>query len=264
MSYAFGGHSDVGYKRELNEDHIAVSALDDDTVLAIIADGAGSKASTLQPAQIAAGIVADAIQRSYAKNRKAVLSVPDIFLLEAMHAANRCLGAFKIANEELYAGFASSMSCVLLTKDTSGDYPRSAIAFAHIGNTRLYLIRVTQDGVPSIRQLTKDQTEAQKLVDDHLIDSVQYHVHPDRLVITGALGFVTEPQIQTFRGYIRADDYLLLTTDGIHYAIQPTPMMQIVLASTSCEDACRNLTRTSVAQGYNDNCSSILIHALPD
>ena len=260
MAYQYGGHSGVGYKREINEDNITVTPLDDETILAIVADGAGSKASTLQSAQIASSIVSDSIKRAYAMNKEATLSNGDIFLSEAMHAANRCIGAFKIANEELYAGFATSMTCVLL--GTNPESERPTMSFAHTGNTRLYLLRVGKDNVPVLRQLTKDQTKAQALRDEGKINDLQYHVHPDRLVITSALGLVTEPPIQTFKGNIRKNDFLLLTTDGIHYAIQPDPMMQLILASASCEDACETLSRAAVAEKYNDNCSAILVRCI--
>jgi len=260
MPFQYGGHSDVGYKREINEDNIVVTPLDENTILTIVSDGAGSKASTLQPAQIASGIVSDSITRSYKKNKEAVLNNPEIFLEEAMHAANRCIGAFKIANEELYAGFASSMTCAILGTDESSNRP--TLAFAHIGNTRLYLIRINKNKIPVIRQLTIDQTRAQTLRDEGKINDIQYHLHPDRLVITSALGLVTEPPIQTFSGTIKQNDILLLSTDGIHYAIQPEPMMELILASNSCEDACETLSRAAIAEKYNDNCSAILVRCL--
>lgn len=261
MSYQYGGFSNAGYKRDVNEDCIIVTPLDTNSILAIVADGAGSKASTLQPAQIAANYVSDSIKRIYEKDKAALYNNADIYLAEAMHAANRIIGSFKIANEELYAGFASSMSCVLLGE---GEQPsRSSIAFAHTGNTRIYLLRVGKDNVPKLQQLTKDQTKAQTLLDEDKINVMQYHVHPDRLVITSALGLVTDPPIQTFKGNIRSNDFLLITTDGIHYAIQPEPMMQLVLASSTPEEACTVLARAAEAEKYNDNGSAILIRCLP-
>lgn len=256
MPYMFGGHTDAGYKRDINEDHIAVETLGKNQVLALIADGAGSKASTLQPAQIATDLVSKAIRRISGEQPDMLSANATLCLCEAMRSANAVIGAFKTANEEFYAGFAASMTCVLLNEDSGGNH---VMSFAHIGNTRLYLIRVGGDGTPLIRQLTKDQTQARSLLDSGEITEEEYHTHPERLVITGALGLVTDPPIQAFTCQLQENDMLLMTTDGIHYAIRPQSMMDLTLASSTLEEACETLSKAAVIQKYCDNCSSIII-----
>ena len=259
MPYMYGGHTDAGYKRDINEDHIRVETLDDNTVLAMIADGAGSRASTLQSAQIATDLVSKSIRRIYNSQPEMITGSATLCLCEAIRSANGVIGAFKTANEELYVGFAASMTCVLLHQDSAGNHQMS---FAHIGNTRLYLIRVGEDGVPGIRQLTRDQTQARTRLDNGEITEEEYHTHPERLVITGALGFVTDPPIQAFTCQLKKNDILLLSTDGIHYAIRPQPMLDLILASPTLEEACETLSKAAVMQQYNDNGSSVLIRCV--
>ncbi len=253
MRYLYGGYSDVGYKRELNEDFMNVTELGNDCLFAVIADGAGSKASSLQPAAIATREVDNVIKRVYAKDKEALLKYPTLFMYEAMLSANQTIGAFKLGNEELFAGFASSLTCCLL-------YDNDKMAFAHTGNTRLYLIRVNpKDNIPNIRQLTVDQTKAHKMLNEGAITLEEYHTHPDRLIITGGLGVVSEPLIQTFEAKIKPLDFLLMTTDGIHYAIKPEPLAEIVIRSETCDNAVKALIEGAMSLKYNDNMSAIVL-----
>ena len=65
MPYRFGGFSKVGFKRENNEVFLLVKELGSNLLLSVIADGAGSEPSNLQPAQLASRKVADMITRIY-------------------------------------------------------------------------------------------------------------------------------------------------------------------------------------------------------
>lgn len=252
----YGGISDIGYKRKINEDYISVIELDDNTLFAVIADGMGSKATgdqPLQPASIVVREINEFVQRVFEANKSLVTDNLELILTEAIQVANRVLGAFKVANEELFAGFGTSVTCCLLQDNNT-------FAFAHTGNTRLYLIRVNaKDGGLSIRQITQDQTKGMDLVNEGYITMEQYHTYPDRLILTGGLGVAVDPVIQTYSGKIKDNDFILLTTDGIHYAIKPEPMAEIVLKSLKSEDAAQALVTAAKTQEYNDNMSAIVI-----
>lgn len=251
--YLYGGLSDAGYKRELNEDFVSIQELNDDTLFAVIADGAGSKASSMQPASIVTREINACVQRLFQKDPELFLENTELLLPEIILSANQVLGAFKTANEELYGGFGVSVTCCLLFGD-------NRFAFAHTGNTRLYLLRVNPaDGGIITKQITQDQTKAKKLLHEGYITAEQYHTHPDRLIITGGLGYITDPVIQTYSGKIKPLDFILLTTDGIHYAIRPEPMAEIVIRSNTCEDATKALVEAAKSLHYNDNMSSIVI-----
>lgn len=244
----YGGKSDVGFKREINEDYVGATELGDDAVLAIIADGSGSKASSLQPASIAAREVADAVKRIYEKDGPEFLfENAEPILREAMHFAGRVLGAFKAGNDELYSGFFVSMSCVLLQNN-------GGIALAHAGNTRIYIVR---NG--TIRQLTKDHTQAEKLLDDGVISELDYYSHPANVVMTSGLGVLSDPIIQTYAGKAKSGDMILMTSDGIHYAVRPEPMVDIIMAAGNCDDAAQSLIAAGISQKRPDNMAAMLL-----
>ena len=248
-NYIYGGVSDIGYKREINEDYINLVELDEQTLFAIVADGAGSKCSAIQPASIVASEILQILRRVFADNKSLFLANTGLFLQEAMHTANRILGAFKLGNEEMYAGFGASVTCCVCT--AGGKF-----TLAHCGDTRLYLIRINpKDKTPSIKQITQDHTKARRLVDEGLLTLEHYHTHPDRLVITSCLGIATDPIIQINNGSLKQNDILLLTSDGIHYSIIPEAIMQLVVSAENCDGASAALIEASKIQKYPDNMS---------
>lgn len=244
----YGGKSDVGYKREINEDFVGAVELGNDAVFAIVADGSGSKASSLQPASIVSREMTDAVRRIYEKDGPEFLfENAEPILRESMHFAGRILGAFKAGNDELYAGYFASMSCVLLQNN-------GGIALAHAGNTRIYIVR---SGM--IRQLTKDHTQAEKLLDDGVISEIDYYSHPANVVMTSGLGVLSDPIIQTYAGKAKSGDIILMTSDGIHYAIRPEPMVDIIMASGNCDDAAQSLIAAGISQKRPDNMAAMLL-----
>jgi protein phosphatase len=254
--YAYAGKSDTGYNREVNEDYISATTLSDDVLFIAVADGMGSLPSSLQPATIAILEIEQIIKRLFAEDRELFLGNPKLFITEALHTANRVIGAFKMGNEEKYAGFGACITCCLLYKQDE----HIKMCFAHAGNTRLFLIRANQqDGAASIKQLTFDHTKAYPLYMDGVISFDQYHTHPDRLIYTSGLGVVAEPIIQVFDGRLKSRDILLLTTDGVHYAVRPEGMSDLVMSSGNCDVAVDGLITASIMQKYIDNMSAMMV-----
>ena len=260
MAFAFDGYSKVGYKRETNEDFVFAKELtsDSNTVLAIVADGAGSQPSQLQPAQIACRNIESYISRVFNSFSDKVFFYENasMFLKESLLVVNSVLGAFRTANEEIYSGFSCALTAVLFYKTTDGT---SRMSFAHSGNTRLYMLRRSNDGNAILRQLTKDHTFAQKLVDDGQITEEQYYFHDLRNKLLTPIGIYEKPVIDTFDVKIRDDCLFLLTTDGVHYAIRPDAIAQLVLENDTMENACTTLCDTAENLQYNDDYAAVLV-----
>ena len=246
------GLSDIGFSRKIQEDYINIYEWEH-YMLAIVADGAGSTPSSLQPAAIVTSQVSEILQR-IGENAPDLLDThSNIMLREAMLAANKTLGAFKKANEEVYSGFGSSMTACLF------DSNNNIVTFGHIGNTRLYLIRKNKNGEVTMKLLTQDQTRAKELLDKGVLTTEQYYLDPARLEVMEALGFVSDPVIQTFKVKIKNNDIFVLTSDGIHYALRPEAIQQLVLESEDCDHAVKNLIEASKLLEYADNMSAIVV-----
>lgn len=249
MAYIYAGLSDIGIGKEKQEDYILVEELDKDNLLAIIADGTQSIEGHVKPAMLVSLEIKDMIQRIFHTNKELFLNHTNLFLKEAVFYANRILGAMKMGNEELYAGYAVSLTVCIFSE-------KNKVCFAHSGNTRLYVIRKGK-----MMKLTTDQTKADQLWKEGIIKTKEeYYISPDRLVITGGLGLAAEPEIITKSGKMSDGDIYLLTTDGIHYAINEKAMKTLVLEGANVDGACQNLiTGAKEDIGYPDNMSVITI-----
>ena len=246
--YLCGAVADIGCERENQEDFIQFKELNDDTILCVIADGTGSMKERPHPAAIVTMDIVESLTELFLEKRELFFMDTEYFIRKSMLNANKLLGAFKMGNEELYSGYAASVTCCLLTRD-------NRIYAGHSGNTRLYIMR---EGV--LRQVTQDHTKASELLKEGKIDESTYYIHPDRLKMTSGLGILIDPKIQTFSGSIRANDLVLLTTDGIHYAIRPEAMAQLILEGQGCDGAARNLIEAAkTVIKYPDNMSCIVL-----
>ena len=251
--YKLGATTDIGCERENQEDFMQYVELDEGHMLCVIADGTGSREKHPQPAAIAVMDIVEHISRIYQEEKELFLSNPEFFLRDAFLCSNKLMGAFKMGNEELYSGYAASVTAVLLADDYR-------IYLAHCGNTRAYVMR---DG--KLILLTRDHTKAEELYEDGKINLQTYYVHPDRLKMTSGIGVVIDPEIQTERGSIRPTDLVVLTTDGVHYAVQPEFMADIILGSNSCAQASANLIEAAKVQvKYPDNMTAMIIHGNPN
>lgn len=252
-TYRIGATVDIGCERENQEDFVQFRELDDENLLCIIADGTGSKKDHPQPAPIIALDIVEHITREFDENKELFLSDPEFFLKDAFLCSNKMLGAMKMGNEEYFSGYAASVTALLLSKDYR-------MYMAHCGNTRLYIMRAGK-----LVQVSKDHTKAQQLYEEGKIDRETLHVHPDRLQMTSGIGVVIDPRIDTQSGTIKPKDLLIMTTDGVHYAIRNEFMTNIVLESGSCTEAAHNLVQAAKMEvKYPDNMSAMVIHGNPD
>ena len=247
----YAGESDIGFQRQVNEDFLYVKEWGDITI-AIVADGTGSTGTTYQPASIATLEIAAVLKRLCDENPDTLWENAEVFIEEAFRTAGRVLGAFQVANEELYHGFASSIACCLVRGDE--------IVIANSGNTRIQLIRKhAKTGEAQITLLTKDQTVGQAMLDAGKYTFEEYHLSPERLRISGGLGVVAVPTVQTFRMPIRSNDFVLMTTDGIHYAIRPDAILDLVRRSDTCQEAVKTLIVAAKELEYADNMTAVLL-----
>lgn len=246
--YSLGASSDIGCERESQEDFVQFKELDENNLLAVIADGTGSKKGHLQPAVMVTMSIIQEISEIFKENNELFKSHTQYILKRALINANNSLGAFKIGNEEVFNGYAASVTVALFTEND-----RMYIASA--GNTRLYVMRDS-----NIIQMTKDHTEAQEKLDAGEIDLETYHVHPSRLKLTSGLGLTTNPEIYLCSGKLKSNDLIAMTTDGIHYAIRQEHIMNLIFEAQDVVPACNNLIYAAKEViKYADNMSAIVI-----
>lgn len=247
----FDGLSDIGLERERQEDAIYQATYDKNTYLFIIADGSGMVNEQMNPAEIACVEVSNYVKRQYDHGREYLIQNADYIMEEALYTANRVLGAFHVVNEEKYSGFGCCMTACLVYDNK--------FTFSHSGNTRLHLIKANKEKKPVIIQLTADHTEGYEKLVLNQINEKQYLSGTDKLNLTSGLGIYSSPVIQTMTNKLKPGNIIVMTTDGIHYPLWQSAIMELTLKAKDTLSAAKALIDAAKIQQYPDNMSAMIV-----
>jgi PPM family protein phosphatase len=129
------------------------------------------------------------------------------------------------------------------------------IFYGHVGDSRIYIIRKNK-----ITKLTEDHSLVAELVKQGTIKPEEAVMHPQKNIITRALG--TEYNIEADLGKheMLDEDYILLCSDGLTNLITDSEMMKIVLSAKDVDQACENLIDKAKENGGFDNITVVVIH----
>lgn len=239
---------DIGRMRENNDDRIllGISVYDigfyrinvpGDTFLAAVADGMGGEKYGNLAAEIAAKAIA----------KHADQLIDEEILNQAVQTANDSIVEEQTRGPE-YSHMGTTLSGVFIQGE-------GLITF-HVGDSRVYRFR---DGL--LRQLTRDQSQVQQLIDFGQITPEQARNHPERNVILQALGERNkiEPEIIRYDGSFFAEDILLLCSDGLTDMLDLSIIEEVLKEEDTLETKCRCLVDLANEYGGHDNISVILI-----
>ena len=234
------GLSDVGCQRENNEDSYAYWEAEDDALfrrlgrLVIVADGMGG----CEGGQHASRIAVDTVIEVYGDTT--LSDEPQQRLVEAFAEANARVQHEAIENPGLH-GMGTTLTAYALTADH--------LYYAHIGDSRLYLLRDRQ-----LRLLSHDHSLVARLVANGVVRPEDADRHPQKHVLTAAVGVSddVEPDVPAESLPVRRGDVLLLCTDGLWGQMSEKEIFE-VLASKSPEAACHALVALAKERGGPDN-----------
>lgn len=199
--------------------------------LALVADGMGGH----QGGQVASVLAVEAIRNAYLEDGT---GEPEAALVAAFSSAQAAILQFVSEHPELRG---MGTTCV------AGALRDGRLYFGSVGDSRLYLIR---DSV--ISQLTHDHTYVNRLVAQGAITPGQAATHPDKNVLTAALGMDRAVPADFGDTPVKPGDLLLFCTDGLHGLVSDDEMLDVV---TGCapREACRKLVELARARGGPDN-----------
>lgn len=234
--------SNPGCVRNNNEDCVKVVRPSSDDggnfgLLAIVCDGMGGHAAGETASRIATEVVA----RDYADGDD-----PGISLASAIANANRAVHE-AAQNDHALAGMGTTCTALAL---------RGGMAWcAHVGDSRCYLVR---DG--GIFLMTEDHSAVMELIRDGSISRTEARNHPDKNVITRALGSHADVEVSTWpRPFVvRPGDRFLLSTDGLHDVVGEELILEAARRG-SPDVACAELVELALMRGAPDNVSMILL-----
>ena len=245
-----GMATDVGRKRTVDEDSImatevllGVNAQRSRFRLLVVADGVGGHAKGDVASRIALNSIAGAVLP------RLLDGVPPTRLLdEGIREAHRAVWAHVDENPGT-SGMGTTAVCALVG---DGD-----VHLANIGDSRAYVISRDE-----IRRVTKDHSYVQTLIDDGQITEEESRTHPQKNVITKAIGAAHAAEPDTMRLTLDADEHLLLCCDGVMAHLTDEDIKDAVLADRDDpQAACQKIVDTANARGGTDNISLIILGA---
>lgn len=234
-----GTASDPGCQRTNNEDTVRVVRPPDENgaLLAMVCDGMGGHAAGEQASRIAADVIA----RQYRNEGD-----PGEVLAQAVRRANRDVYDTAAADAAL-RGMGTTCTAIVL---------RGGLAWcAHVGDSRCYLVRASE-----IFVMTEDHSAVMELVREGSISRDEAREHPDKNVISRALGSHAEIEVATWpRPFVvRPGDRFLLSSDGLHDVLTEAEILRVV-DSMPPHLACHELVKRTRAAGAPDNVSVVIL-----
>jgi protein phosphatase len=238
---AAAGVSDIGCKRERNEDRIVVNA---EMGVFVLADGMGGERCGALAAELAVQAVEDYALTALPSEPQ----TPQQRITAAVQFANRTVW-LESRNSQGCEGMGSTLSVVFITD--------SAAAIANIGDSRVYLYR---DG--QLRRLTRDDAVVANLIDAGQITPQMAKTHPMKNVLTAALGRVEEAPFHVADTEVRPGDRLLLSSDGLHGVMDDSRIEYYLRQQQAPHLLAQQLIEEARELGGPDNISCIVIEAL--
>ncbi|MEZ5100347.1 MAG: Stp1/IreP family PP2C-type Ser/Thr phosphatase [Thermoleophilia bacterium] len=229
--------SDAGRKRLRNEDSYAVNP-----PLFVVADGMGGA----QAGELASSLTAEVFREA----RPDAGGDAQARLRELILEANGRVFERSRTSADL-AGMGTTVTAALVED--------GRISFGHVGDSRAYRIR---DG--AIEQLTDDHSLVADLVRAGRLSPEEAEVHPQRSVITRALGTDPSVEVDTFAVEAREGDVYLLCSDGLTTMVGSETLLRATHDAESLPHAARELIRAANRAGGEDNITVVLFALVDD
>ena len=224
------GRTDVGRQRSANEDSLFVNP-----PLFAVADGMGGA----KAGEVASAVAVEAVEGATESGESAETELANI-----VRQANRRIYDLAVADESR-----RGMGTTLTLAKVHGD----EVSLAHVGDSRAYLLRGGE-----LEQLTRDHSLVAELERSGQITPEAAEHHPQRSIITRALGPEPDVEVDTYTLAGRDGDTFLICSDGLTSMISDDEVASILRSAGSLDEAADELVRAANQSGGKDNITVIL------
>lgn len=236
--------TDVGMVREVNQDYVYVS---DSPIgklpnLFIVADGMGGH----KAGDFASRFTVEVVKEELAKSME---DEPEAMIKQAITIANQKLIETARQNSKL-EGTGTTLVVATVIDQT--------LYFANVGDSRLYLLD------DDIRQISKDHSLVQEMVRLGGITPEDAKHHPDKNIITRAIGAQEHLEIDFFEYRLKKGDTILMCTDGLSNMVEDDEILRIVKSSRDVVEAVEQLIESAKQNGGNDNIGVVIAEPFAD
>lgn len=232
-----GIRSDVGIVRELNEDY-ARYVENEKFKVYVVADGMGGHNAGEVASKMATEKIINYIENNF------VDGINEEILKKAVLYANEQVYSFSHKEEEC-TGMGTTLTACIITKEF--------IQIANVGDSSCFGI-----GEKTIEKITKDHSLVQELLDLGTINEEQAAHHPQKNVITRAIGTKEWVDVDIFNIEPGKFKVLMLCSDGLSNEVNKQEILSVVNKSDNLDNACENLVNIAKRRGGRDNITVML------
>ena len=237
----FGACSDIGNVRKENEDSFYIPNIEDEIKLFLVADGIGGQSH----GKFASMMAIEEIIKFFIKSESNYKDYSSL-MENAIKFANSAV--LDIANSRSeFSGMGTTLVSALINNNE--------LLLSNAGDSRCYIIRKD-----IISQLTIDNSYVQYLLQQGAISAEEAYNHPQRNLITKAVGLEENIDIDVECIKLYSGDILLLCTDGLTTMLSDEEILHIILKTKSnMQEACESLVNKAKENGGTDNITAILV-----
>jgi len=228
------GVTDVGRVRDGNEDDFLDQA--NRLGLVAVADGMGGH----RAGEVASATALEALRAGVASGEE---------LRDAIEGANEAVLEKSESDQELH-GMGTTLTAGMLGTD-------GQLVVGHVGDSRAYLVR---DG--ELTQITNDHSLVEEMVRGGELTPEQAEVHPQRSIITRALGIDPQVDVDVYPLELRPGDRILFCSDGLTTMVRQDEMASIFAREPDPKRAAQLLVDAANAAGGEDNITAVIVEAV--
>jgi serine/threonine protein phosphatase PrpC len=245
MDLICAGISDIGRKRETNQDAIYLS---NSSQFYVVADGMGGHSGGDLASTMAIKYLSEFIKKETNEDDFKA----DKVIRDGIRYANDKIKAFADTDKALH-GMGTTVVSVL--------YQEGKLAIGNVGDSRAYLISNNQ-----IFQITRDHSLVQEKLNVGIYDRQEAADDPHKNILSRTVGFDEEIEIDVFSYDAKPGDIFLLSSDGLHGKVSDEDILYIIektllgkdMSFTSVRDCVQTLVRQANENGGQDNISVII------
>lgn len=231
--------TDVGVVRKVNQDYVYTS---DKPVghlpnLFVVADGMGGHRAGDYASKYTVEVLERELKRTDEEDVERAL-------IQAVKVANHEL-IREAGTDEHLKGMGTTIVVATIINQM--------MYFANVGDSRLYLIN------QGILQLTKDHSLVEEMVRLGGIKPEEAKHHPDKNIITRAIGAKEEEEVDFYEHRLKKGDIILMCTDGLSNMVEDEELFHIVQGARDVVEAAEMLVETAKENGGTDNIGLVLI-----
>ena len=235
--------TDIGRVRKVNQDAVKTEVISDNLAWSVVCDGMGGQAG----GDIASNIAVIMISKFLSDNLSELKTSDEIksVIYEAVSSANQAIYLKSEKDKNLKSMGTTVIECVV---------SMNKLYVAHMGDSRAYLISDDE-----ITQITTDHSMVQEMLDNGKLTIEEARNHPQKNIITRALGVNPEIKLEYNTLDIQKGNIILSCTDGLTNTVEEQDIYNICKKCNNKEEAVGKLISKGNKNGGNDNITVSLI-----